>query len=134
MVFGKHRFGIKCIDLRRTTVHEKVDDVFGFGREMGCLGCQWIGAGTLGCRGSELLLLKNASEAECAHTGSHSLEKFSAAGGSRSVWKNDRWLSSISAHCGFCDGRLGFVGLKVVLWERTLPDVNIRSLDWKCLR
>ena len=45
MVFGEEGFGVEGIDLRRSAVHEEVNDPFGFGGKVGGFGGEGIEAG-----------------------------------------------------------------------------------------
>lgn len=64
----QHGLGVKCIDLRRTAVHEQVDDVFGFGREMRRLGCQSIASNR--CSLHMPGIVHDTGKADHAHSGS----------------------------------------------------------------
>ena len=68
-VLLQERLGIEGVDLRRTTVQVDVNDVLGFRREMGRMGCQ--GVPDRRARGPSRGLSQQSSVAQQAHQAEH---------------------------------------------------------------
>lgn len=79
-VFGERRFGVEGIDLGGASVHEQVDDPFGFDREMGV--ARGEGRGCSGVGFDELLIgergLDERGQAESAHAHAAAAQQFAA--------------------------------------------------------